>query len=149
MILEVGRAHHQPASFSGRRYIRIGSHNKNLKHFPEKERRLWRVSEETPFARRVAAEQVHDEDVLRLLDYAAYFELLKCPLLEDRSRILGALDSDELIQSCHSRDWNVTNLGLVLFARDLEDDNNLDRKAVRIIQYRADTWIATLREQVW
>lgn len=149
VILEIERAHLQPVRFSGQEYVRIGSYKKNLKDFPEKERKLWRSFDETPFARRVAAEQVHDEEVLRLLDYPAYFELLERPLPEDRSGILEALGSDGLIHRCHAGGWNVTNLGLVLFARDLEDAGNLDRKAVRIIQYRADSRIATLREEVW
>lgn len=149
VILEIGRVHLQPVRFSGQEYIRIGSYKKNLKDFPEKERKLWRSFDETPFARLVAAEQVHDEEVLRLFDYPAYFELIERPLPEDRSGILEALGSDGLIHRCHAGGWNVANLGLVLFARDLEDAGNLDRKAVRIIQYRADSRIATLREEVW
>lgn len=149
VVLEVESARHRPVRFSGQEYIRIGSYKKNLVDFPEKERMLWRVFDETPFAIRVGAERVHDEEVLRLLDYPAYFELLERPLPEDRSRILEALGSDGLIHPCVAGGWDVTNLGLVLFARRLEDAGNIDRKAVRIIQYRGDSRISTLREQVW
>jgi hypothetical protein len=74
---------------------------KRLRDFPEKERSLWRLFDTAPFERGVAAERVCDEDVLRLLDYPAYFDLLKRPLPESRAGILAALADDKLMR--HAR----------------------------------------------
>ena len=120
VVLEIGQAFRQPVRFRGQEYIRVGSYKKPLKDFPEKARLLWRVFDQTPFENRIAVKRARDEEVLRLLDYPAYFDLLKHPLPENRDGILYALASDELIQPCDAGGWNVTNLGAILFAKRLE-----------------------------
>ena len=135
VVLEIERAFRQPVQFRGQEYIRVGSYKKKLKDFPEKERALWRVFDRTPFEDRISAEQVSDDEVLRLLDYPAYFDLLKRPLPDNRHGILDGLSDDALIQRSDAGGWNVTNLGAVLFAKRLGDFGNLGRKAVRVVQY--------------
>ena len=147
-MLEIERAFRQPVQFRGQEYVRVGSYNKKLKDFPEKARALWRVFDETPFEDRITAERVGDDEVLRMLDYPAYFDLLDLPLPENRYGILDALAGDNLIQRCDAGGWNVTNLGAVLFAKRLGDLRNLRRKAMRVIQYRGNSRIETVREQV-
>lgn len=148
VLLEIERAAGHPVRFQGQEYIRIGSYKKKLKDFPDRERKLWRVFDQTPFEDAIAAERMRGEDVLRLLDYPAYFELLKRPLPENRDGILNVLEGDSLIQLCSAGGWNVTNLGAVLFARRLDDWHSLRRKAVRVIQYRGLSRVETIREQV-
>lgn len=148
ILLEIERAFRHPVQFQGQEYVRVGSYKKKLKEFPEKERALWRIFDQTPFEDGIAAERVRDDEVLRLLDYPAYFELLKRPLPENRDGILTALAADNLIRPCDAGGWNVTNLGSVLFAKRLEDLRNLRRKAVRVIQYRGNGRVETLKEQV-
>ena len=88
------------------------------------------------------------DDVLRLLDYPAYFDLLQQPLPASRGHILAALAEDNLIRSGKAGGWDITNLGGVLFAKRLNDFRILKRKAVRVIQYRGTGRIETLKEQV-
>ena len=83
--------------FQGLEFVRVGSYKKRLKDFPEKERALWRLFDKAPFESGVAVERAPDEEVLRLLDYPAYFDLLKRPLPENRAGILAALGDDNLI----------------------------------------------------
>ena len=147
VVLEVERAFRQPVQFCGQEYIRVGSYKKRLKEFPEKARALWRVFDEAPFEDCLAAERVRDDELLRILDYPSYFDLLGRPLPENRFGILDALSGD-LIRRCDAGGWNVANLGAVLFAKRLGDCRNLRRKAVRVIQYRGSSRIETLREQV-
>ena len=119
-----------------------------MKDFPEKERALWRIFDRIPFEDGVATERVRDDVVLQLLDYPAYFDLLGRPLPESRGGILDALADDNLIRSCDAGGWDITNLGAVLFAKRLESFPSLQRKAMRVIQYRGTSRIITLREQV-
>ena len=147
-LLEIGRAIRHPVQFQGQEFIRVGSYKKKLKDFPEKERELWRIFDRTPFEDGVAAERVRDDQVLRLLDYPGYFDLLKRPLPENRDGILKALADDNLIRTCEAGGWNITNLGAILFAKGLEDFQSLRRKAIRVIQYRGTSRIETLKEQV-
>ncbi|MCD6582677.1 MAG: ATP-binding protein, partial [Desulfuromusa sp.] len=69
VLLEIGAAFRHPVQFKNIEYIRVGSYKKKLKDFPEKELNLWRVFDQTPFERGIAAEHVSSDEVLRLLDY--------------------------------------------------------------------------------
>lgn len=147
ILLEIARAMLHPVRFSGQEYIRVGSYKKKLKDFPEKERALWRLFDRTSFEDGVATERASDDEVLRLLDYPAYFELLQRPLPADRNGILEALADDRIIRRSDAGGWDVTNLGAILFAKRLDAFHSLRRKAVRVIQYRGSGRTETLKEQ--
>jgi predicted HTH transcriptional regulator len=147
VLLEIARAVRHPVRFSGQEFIRVGSYKKKLKDFPEKERALWRVFDQTPFEDGIAAERVNTDEVLRLLDYPAYFDLLERSLPTNRDGILEALSDDRLIRKSDAGGWDITNLGAILFAKRLESFHSLSRKAVRVIQYRGNSRAQTLKEQ--
>ncbi len=146
VILEIQPATHNPVQFDGVEFIRSGSYKKKLKEFPEKERELWRTFDNTPFEQQSAASNVSAEEVLKLLEYPAYFDLAGLPLPENRSGILEALKADRLIQPTVSGQWDITNLGAILFAKKLQNFAHLNRKAVRLIQYKGNSRIETVRE---
>ena len=146
-LLEIDCATHRPIAFSGAEYIRVGSTKRKLKDFPEKERELWRVFNRVKFEEGIAAERISPEDVLRRLDYPAYFDLLNAPLPDGRGAILDALRQDKLIASCKAGGFDITNLGAILFAKNLNDFPRLKRKVVRVIEYRGKGKTETLREQ--
>jgi len=148
VLLEIGAAFRHPVRFKGEEFIRVGSYKKKLKDHPEKERDLWRIFDQFPFEKEIAAENVTAEDVLRLLNYPAYFDLTKLPLSENRSGILEALKSEEMIVESKSGNWNITNFGAVLFAKRLSDFGHLKRKAVRVIHYNGTSKLETIREEV-
>jgi ATP-dependent DNA helicase RecG len=56
-----------------------------------------------------------------LLDYPAYFSLHKVPLPESRSSIIEALEGAGLIRHNVQDQWQVTNGGALLYAKDLND----------------------------
>jgi len=148
VLLEIERAFRHPVQFQGNEFIRIGSYKKRLKDFPEKERALWRIFDHIPFEDLVAAERVSADEVLRLLDYPAYFDLLEQPLPANRDGILKSLADDGLVRPCEAGGWNITNLGAILFAKRLNEFRTLWRKAIRVIQYRGTGRVETLKEQV-
>ena len=146
VLLEIERAFRHPVKFKGQEFIRVNSYKQKLKRHPQKERALWRVFDETPFEARIAVERVDGSDVLQLLDYPSYFDLLELPLPEGRDGILEALKDDELIQRNDGGSWDITNLGAILFAKNLSLFRGLRRKALRVIEYDGDTRIQTIRE---
>lgn len=147
VLLEIARAVRQPVRFSGQEFIRVGSYKRNLKDLPERERALWRIFDQRPFEDGVAAQCPTDDDVLRLLDYPGYFDLLELPLPADRRGILEALTHDRLLRRNGAGGFDVTNLGAVLLAKRLDAFHGLRRKAVRVVQYRGHGRTETLREQ--
>jgi len=146
VILEIERAFKNPVQFQGKEFIRIGSYKKRLKEFPEKERELWRIFDKIPFEELCAVEKINTDDVLRLLDYPAYFELTSQPLPDNKTGILNRFVEDCLIIQDAAGTYSITNLGAILFARKLSDFKNLKRKAVRVIIYKNETRMETEKE---
>jgi len=146
VILEIQAASHTPVQFDGIEYIRVGSYKKKLRAFQEKERALWRVFDAVPFEQQWAVENIDAGDVLKQLDYPAYFDSLDVPLPENRDGILSALESDKMIQRSDAGRWHISNLGAVLFAKNLQQFAALARKSVRLILYKGDNRFETIRE---
>jgi len=147
VLLEIGRAFRHPVRFQSEAFIRVGPVKKPLKDAPDRERDLWRILDRTPFEDLLAVEHVTTDEVLRLLDYPSYFDLLEQSLPANRDGILEALSNDHLIRACEAGGFNITNLGAILFARKLGDFPQLKRKAMRVIQYRGRGRTETLKEQ--
>ena len=146
VLLEIDRASRQPVAFNGVEFIRVGGTTRKLKEYPEKERELWRMFDRVPFEDGVAAERVSGEDVLLRLDYPAYFDLLAAPLPDGRTAILDALRRDRIVAPGKAGGFDITNLGAILFARNLGDFSRLKRKSVRVIEYRNAGRTETLKE---
>ncbi len=147
VLLEVPAAYQHPVSFSNEEYIRVGSCNRKLKDLPDKERQLWRILDKTPFESLIALEKVDGSKVLELLDHQSYFELLKQPLPDGHKAILQALQADKIIECCQAGGYNITNLGAILFAKQLASFPKLKRKAVRVIRYKGGGRVETIKEQ--
>lgn len=148
VLLEIERAFRHPVQFKGVEYVRIGSYTKPLKGFPEKERQLWRIFDTTPFEDLSAMDNVDADTVLRLIDYPAYFDLLKQSLPDNKQGILNRFIEDNIIKKNEAGSYNITNLGAILIAKKLDDFKDLRRKAVRVIIYENATRIKTIKEHV-
>lgn len=148
VLMAIDRAAVRPVAFFEVEYIRIGTYKKKLKDFPEKERELWRLFERVPFEDGVAAEHLDRDTVLQRLDHASYFELLDDPPVSDPKRILERLVDERLVRSEDDGSWSITNLGALLFARDLDKFERLSRKMPRVIQYVGSNRMETRREQM-
>lgn len=147
VLLEIDAAFRHPVKFQGVEYFRLGSYKKSLRDFPEVERALWRKLDVTPFERQVAAEKLSGDEVLKLLDYPAYFELLDTPVPNGRDGMLAALQAHRLIEAMGGGYWRIFNFGALLLAKRLQDFAGLQRKAVRVIVYEGLGRVKTLREQ--
>ncbi|MFT4924348.1 MAG: ATP-dependent DNA helicase RecG [Phenylobacterium sp.] len=146
VILEIQAASHTPVQFDGTEFIRVGSYKKKLKDFPEKERALWRTFDKQPFEHQSAAQNQSIENVLKLLDYPAYFDTVNIPLPENREDILKALEADRFIEKTDAGLWNINYFGAILFAKNLQNFRILSRKGIRLILYNGNSRIETIRE---
>jgi predicted HTH transcriptional regulator len=146
VLFECAPATHRPIRFNGTEYIRIGSYKKKLHDCPEKERELWRVLGQTSFEKGLAMRNVPAEHVLSFLDCPAYFQLMKLPYPENRFMVLQRLMSEKLIVQSDDGNYDITNLGAILFAKNLEDFDRLGRKTLRVIFYRGNSRIDGIKE---
>lgn len=147
VILEIPRASGKPVQFQGQEFIRIGSYRKKLKDYPEKERELWRIFDRVPFEELKAIERLSGDEVLRLLDYPSYFDMLRLPLPNGAEKILQQLAEDRMIGTNIAGGWDITNLGAILFAKNLNQFKGLARKAMRVVVYEGKGRLITVREQ--
>ena len=147
VVLEIPAARVFPVRFKEYEYIRIGSYKKKLKEYPEKERALWALLQNCPFERDIAAAGLDAAEVLTRLDYPAYFDKTSQPLPENRQGILDRLDQERFILTRQDGRFDITNLGAILFAKNLGQFDRLGRKALRVIVYKGLNRVETIREQ--
>lgn len=147
VLFEIQSASNRPVRFKGEEYIRIGSYKKKLRDHPEKERELWRLFDKTPFEKGIAKSDVTSDDVLELIDYPDYFRLMKRSLPENRKAILDHLMNEGIILFKSDDQYDISNVGAILFARNLRDFNRLARKALRVIVYNGINRVETIKEQ--
>jgi ATP-dependent DNA helicase RecG len=145
-IFRVEATRSTPVAFRGTPYIRIGSYKKPLDEHPERERKIWNAADRFVFEREMAMQNVTEDLVLNLIDYPAFFELLKMPLPDNRKGIMDRLLEEKIIIR-QADVYSITNLGGLLLAKDINEFDSLARKAVRVIFYRGKNRIETIKEQ--
>ncbi len=146
VVLVIPAAQHTPIRFKETEFIRVGSYQKKLKEYPEKERSLWASFQQRNFENDLALEHLSADQAVSLLDYPAYFHLTKQPLSLNRDGILERFLAEKFIVAKAAGEFSITNFGAILFARDLHQFGRLARKAVRIIFYRGKSRVEALRE---
>ena len=146
VILEIGRALKEPIKFRNIEYIRVGSAKKLLREFPEKERLLWKIFDKAAFEYELAAEYISDKEVLHLLDCPSYFELMNLapPLYKEQA--LDALQTNSMIAKGKHGQWDILNLGAILFAKNLNNFKHLKRKTIRVIHYEGNNKLKGIAE---
>jgi ATP-dependent DNA helicase RecG len=87
------------------------------------------------------------EEIVGFIDCPAYFQLMKLSYPENRSALLQRLVSEKIIAQSDGGGYDITNLGAILFAKNLEDFDRLSRKILRVIFYRGDGRIETIKER--
>lgn len=146
IVFEIPPALHTPVRFQDHEYIRIGSYKKKLKDYPEKERVLWSLLSKKSFEKGISLSNIEPEQVLSLIDYPNFFDLLNQHLPDNRQGILERLEKEKIIIVRHGGLYDVTNLGAILFAKDLDKFEHLARKAVRVIIYKGTSRVETVKE---
>ncbi len=147
VIIRIDPTIYKPVSFKDIEYIRVGSYKKKLRDHIEKARTIWKKCSKISFEIEISMKDVSGDDVLKLLDYPSYFDMMKLSLPPNKRAILSKLEEEGLINKKDDL-YNITNLGAILFAKDINEFKGLSRKAMRVIQYKGKNKVQTIREQV-
>lgn len=147
VITEINPADGFPVSFRNENYIRIGTYKKRLKDYPAQEKELWNRLTRASFETQIAMNGVSHDIALDLIDYPAFFDLLKLPLPTDKKAILEKLAEEHVI-NLNGGLCDITNLGAVLFAKDMTKFDYIDRKPMRVVIYRGKNRLETIKEHV-
>lgn len=147
VIFKIPPALHTPVRWRDTEFLRVGSYTQKLRDYPEKERALWAQLAQAPFEGALALQNLSDEDVLQLLDYPAYFTLMKQTLPDGRQAIWQRLEQEKIVVRQTGDKFAVTHLGALLFARQLEDFESVGRKVVRVVIYQGNNRVETIKER--
>jgi len=149
VLLEIPAAHTTPVEFDKTAYLRIGSATPRLSDYPEHYQKLINNLRSYMWEKAIAKSFVTADDVLNLLEYTVYFKKTKQNLPDNKKGILERLEADNLIKKDVGSHWNITNLGAILFAENLDDfDTSLSRKGIRFVAYDGDNRAATVKQRV-
>lgn len=145
VIFVIPCAQNKPVYFFHKAYIRIGSITRTLSDFPEKERKIWRRTGK-PYELELAKENLSIADVIRLLSTESYFDLMNLPYPSNQNGVIEKFVEEKLV--IKSSSYAITNLGAILFAKNLTDFETIQRKSVRVIVYKGKNKVETIREQI-
>lgn len=148
-LLEIPCAEKQPIKFSNEEYIRIGTNKKNLKDFPDKERALWKAFDATPFELRNAKDNISFNEVLNLFNVSGYYDKVGFALPENKNKILDDFTNEKFIRKNDAGNYDITNLGALLISKDLNSFEGLSHKSIRVIWYKENNRLDTIREKVF
>ena len=146
VIFKIKATTNTPVTFKGTAFVRIGSYKKRLSEYPEKERLIWTKEPFVQFEHEIARGNLNVDEVLKLLDYPSYFDMMNLTLPANKEGIVDKLKQEKLIVKEGSV-YNITNLGALLFAKEIEYFESLERKAVRVIVYDGKNKRKTIKEQ--
>ena len=151
VLLEIPAAVTSPVEFNRTAYVRIGSATPRLADHPNRQKLLWSKFQSYAWETGVAEQFLDSDEVLARLDHTGYFLLTEQPLSGNRDGILDRLKADRLIETDARGKWNITNLGAILFAKQLTDfSTSIARKTVRFTSYGGNNRIAKVtNRQDW
>lgn len=147
-VLIIYRATNQTVMFEKVDYIRVGSYTKKLNEYPALQAQLWDRIRNAKFEERYAKQDMELADALRLLDFAAYFDICNIPQPTDNDGVAHYMLEEEIIVKQDNGLYAITNLGAILLAKKLTDFPRISRKAVRVVQYQGNNRLSMLKEDV-
>lgn len=145
-VMTIKAAENLPIVFEKIEYIRIGSYTKQLKEFPAVQSRLWNKLQNKNFEEQISKPGLTSDEVLKLLRYEVYFDLLEIPRPHSSDTILHYLIEDGIVIRQDDGSYGISNLGAVLLAKDLSVFPRVSRKAIRVVQYAGKNRSERVRE---
>lgn len=144
-LFEIPAAENEPVDYKKVAYIRVGSITRKLMDFPNKERKIWN-NVKYNFETSIAIEECSASDVIKLLNTQVYFDMMELPYPTTQDGVIERLIMDGLIVK-KDDGYSITNLGGILFAKDLHEFKTLERKIVRVVQYNGNNKIETILDE--
>ena len=144
-MFEIPAAENVPVDYKKVPYIRVGSITRRLSDFPNKERKIWNNIKYN-FETSIAMDGCSAADVIKYLDTQSYFDMMELPYPTTQESVIDRLVVAGLVvnkDDCYA----ITNLGGILFAKNLHDFKSLERKIVRVVQYRGNNKIETILDE--
>lgn len=148
-LIRIHKALLTPVSFEKTEYIRSGSYTKKLNEYPELTAQLWDKLRNSRFEDMMPVKDLRYADVLRMIDSGVYFSLLKIPQPTDEEEVMHYLIEDGVAVKLDNGLYGITNLGAILYAKDLNAFPRLGRKSMRVVQYQGRNRLFIQKEETF
>ena len=148
-VIRIHKALYTPVTFEKTEYIRSGSYTKKLNEYPELMTQLWDKLRNSRFEDMCPIKDLRYADVLRMIDCGTYFSLLNLPQPLEENEVVHYLIEDGIAVKLDNGLYGITNLGAILFAKDLNVFPRLGRKALRIVQYQGKNRLFIQKEETF
>ena len=127
-------------------YIRIGANTRLLAEYRELEKDLWKAILSRNFSAITAKACLSREEVVALLDYDTFYNMRQNNAPVEMSVLFDESIRCGMVRDNHDKTYDITNLGAILYAKDIQNFPRLVNKMVRIIVYVGDTKLNTKSE---
>jgi predicted HTH transcriptional regulator len=134
-ILGIEPTYDRPVACSGVEWIRIGQHKKKLKDHPEHEKALWIATSRHTFESALALSHQSAEQIDELLDIGCYYTLSGQEIPRNSDEVFRRFVERGFLTEDMETGYHVTNLGAILFAKNIRDFPSISAKSVRVIKY--------------
>ena len=148
-VIRIHKALLIPVSYEKIEYIRSGSYTKKLNEYPELTAQLWDKLRNSRFEDVIPLKDLRYADILRVIDSGAYFSMLKIPYPTDENEVMHYLIEDGVAVKLDNGLYGITNLGAILFAKDLNFFPRLGRKAMRVVLYQGKNRLFIQKEETF
>lgn len=144
-IVKIPAAVDRPVSFSKRTWIRVNSINRELSTLPELERKIWINKLSKTYESRGLITVATIPEVLKLISFETFFDLLKIPLPSNQRGIMDRLVGERLVRQIGGS-YEISICALLLFGKDLQSIDVVNRKVPRVIIYAGKDRTKTIRD---
>ena len=145
-ILIIYSATSFPVKFEKVDYIRIDSYTKKLKEYPMVEAQLWDRLKNIKFEDKSAITDLTINDAMQFLDYSVYFDLCDIPVPSDMNGVSHYFIQEGILNKQENGLYAISNLGAILFAKNINKFSKISRKAIRIVQYDGNNRLLMKKE---
>ncbi len=97
------------------------------------------------FETKLATEALSSSEILAKLDFVSYFDLSKKKLPQNNEAIIDVFISERIVKKVNDG-FCITNLGAMLFAKNLNEFKELKRRAPRVIVYEGKDRLNRIKE---
>lgn len=149
LVLEIPAASHYATTFKKQAYCRIGSYTKNLKEYPALEKELWEKLMATSPEERIVLSGIALQELPSLFGIESYFKCLGLPFPSSLEEVASRFIREEFLLADESGKYGITELGALLFGKDLSSFDGLESKEIRLVRYAGDDRLETMGKKTF
>lgn len=137
-MIVITPAYVRPVRFMNDEMVRVGSVQKRLRDFPERERAIWQITTRFVFEQSIVATHLTETQIIDEFDCLSLLNTLKSEKVS-RKAVFDQLLMEGMIIDDKQGAYDITGLFALMAAKDLSRFKGLAKKAPRVVEYTTTT----------